>query len=371
MGLGLSFPLMTTRRQLLRAGLVVGAAALASRRSFAAGKAKRPLKILILGGTGFLGPHLVGIARGRGHTVTLFNRGKTRAELFPDVEKLRGDRKGKLDALQGHKFDAVLDNSGYVPKWVKLSAELLAPNVGQYLFVSSVSVYPDDVKPNADESTETQKLTVPDTEEVMKYYGALKAACERTVEAALPGRATNVRPGLIVGPGDLSDRYTYWVTRMARGGDVLAPSGPDNPVQVIDVRDLTAFMIRAVEEKIVGTFNLAGPKETMAGMLASCAKASGSNSKIVYVPADFLKEQKVGHWDDLKDFASEEGPGLWQIDCSRAIKAGLQYRSGDATAADTLAWWNTLPEERRQRPRAGLTPAREQEVLAAWKAKSG
>ena len=362
---------MTTRRQLLGAGLLFGAAALASRRSFAAGKAKRPLKILILGGTGFLGPHLVELARGRGHTVTLFNRGKTRAELFPDVEKLRGDRKGKLDALKGRSFDAVLDNSGYLPKWVKLSADLLSPNVGQYLFVSSVSVYPDDVKPNADETTAVQPLTEPDTEDVMKHYGALKAACERTVEASLPGRATSVRPGLIVGPGDLSDRYTYWVTRMARGGEVLAPSGPDNPVQVIDVRDLTAFMIHAVEEKALGTFNLAGPKETMAGMLASCAKAGKSDAKIVYVDAAFLKEQKVGHWDDLKDFASEEGPGLWQIDSSRAVKAGLVYRSGDATAADTLAWWKALPDERRQKLRAGLTPEREREVLAAWKTKSG
>jgi 2'-hydroxyisoflavone reductase len=345
------------------------AAALLGRRSFAAERAKKPLRILILGGTGFLGPHLVEVGRARGHTLTLFNRGRTRAELFPDVEKLRGDRKGNLKALEGRKWDAVIDNTGFVPKWVKLSAELLAPSVQQYLFISSVSVYPDDVAPGADESTATQKLTEPDSEDVMKHYGALKAACERTVEAALPGRATNIRPGLIVGPGDLSDRYTYWVVRMQRGGEVLAPSGPDNPVQVIDVRDLTAWMVRCVEERVAGVFNATGPKETMAGMLGSCRRASGSDAKVTYADAGFLKEQKVGHWDDLKDWKSEEGPGLWQIDSSKAVKAGLRNRSGDATASDTLKWWSGLPEERRQKMRAGLTAEREKEVLAVWKAR--
>lgn len=346
----------------------MAAAALLGRRAFAAGRAKKPLRLLILGGTGFLGPHLVEIARARGHTLTLFNRGRTRAELFPDIEKLRGDRKGDLRSLEGRSWDAVIDNTGYLPKWVKLSAELLAPRVQQYLFVSSVSVYPDDVAPNADERTATQKLTEPDTEEVLKHYGALKAACERTVEAALVGRATNVRPGLIVGPGDLSDRYTYWVVRMQRGGEVLAPSGPDNPVQVIDVRDLTAWMIHCLEERVVGVFNATGPKETLGGMLASCRRAGGGDAKVIYAGAAFLKEQKVGHWDDLKDWQSEEGPGLWQIDSSKAVKAGLRHRSGDATASDTWKWWSALPEERRQRLRAGLTPEREKEVLSAWKA---
>ena len=362
---------MTTRRQILRSTLL-GAAAVLGRRAFAADKANKPLSLLILGGTGFIGPHLVEIAHRRGHKVTLFNRGKTRPELFPDVEKLRGDRKGKLDALKGRKWDAVIDNSGYVPKWVKLSAELLAPNIGHYLFVSSVSVYPDDVKPDADESTAVQTIADPTVETVTdKTYGALKALCEQAVEGALPGRTTNVRPGLIVGPGDSSDRYTYWVVRMGRSGPVLAPIGPDNPVQVIDVRDLTEWMVRCVEERTAGVFNAAGPKESMAGLLASCARANGTHPEIVYVPDRFLKDNKVGHWDDLKDPTSNEGPGLWQIDCSRAIKAGLHYRQSDVTAKDTLADWKSLPEARRAKPRAGLAPEREKEVLAAWKAARG
>jgi 2'-hydroxyisoflavone reductase len=357
-----------TRRDLLRSALLGAAALAVGKGASAAERAQKPLKILILGGTGFLGPHQVERALARGHEVTLFNRGKTRAELFPGVEKLRGDRKGNLEALKGRKWDAVIDNSGYLPKWVKLSAELLAPNIGQYLFVSSVSVYHDDVAPDADETTKVQPLTEPDTEEVMKHYGALKAACERTVEAALPGRATSIRPGLIVGPGDLSDRYTYWVVRMSRGGEVLAPVGPDNPVQIIDARDLAAFMIKCLEDRTTGVFNGAGPKQSLSAMLASCAKATKGDAAVTYVDEKFLKANKVGKWDDLKDPSSEEGPGLWQVDSGRAIKAGLTYRSSNTTAADTWAWWNTLPEARRQKLHAGLTAEREREVLAAWHA---
>src|SRR5436305_8538311 len=186
-------------------------------------RADKPLRILILGGTGFIGPHMVESARARGHTVTLFNRGKTHPELFPDLEKLRGDRDGKLDALKGRKWDAVVDTSGYVPRIVKMSADLLAPEVKQYVFISSISVYPEDVKPGANESTPTQELKEPGSEEVRKHYGALKALCEQTVEQSMPGRATTIRPGLIVGPGDPTDRYTYWPVRIDRGGEALAP----------------------------------------------------------------------------------------------------------------------------------------------------
>ncbi|MFL5312681.1 MAG: NAD-dependent epimerase/dehydratase family protein, partial [Myxococcales bacterium] len=237
---------MITRRNLL-SSLVGGAAAatfarvafagpqpqprsqdddLASAKAAKGPKARRaakPLRILLLGGTGFLGPHLVENARARGHTVTLFNRGKTHPELFPEVEKLRGDRNGQLAALEGRSWDAVVDTSGYVPRIVKMSAELLAKQVRQYVFISSISVFPDDVKPGADESTPVQQLAEPGSEEVRKHYGALKALCEHAAEAAMPGRTTNVRPGLIVGPGDPTDRYTYWPVRIDRGGEALAP----------------------------------------------------------------------------------------------------------------------------------------------------
>jgi 2'-hydroxyisoflavone reductase len=334
------------------------------------GRAKRPLRILILGGTGFLGPHLVENARGRGHTLTLFNRGKTHPELFPDVEKLRGDRNGQLDALKGRQWDGVIDTSGYVPRLVKMSAELLAPQVKQYVFISSISVYPDDVKPGANESTPVQVLTEPGSEEVRKHYGALKALCEQAAETAMPGRATNVRPGLIVGPGDPTDRYTYWPARLDRGGEVLAPGKGDDPVQYVDVRDLAAWIVQTLERGQVGVYNATGPEKqlTMAGMLAACRKAASRDSSLVWVPEKFLGEHKVSAWEDMPVWTGAEG-GFSQIDCGKAIRAGLRFRSADETAKDTLAFWNGLAEERRKKPRAGISAEREQEVLAAWKTR--
>ena len=377
---------MTTRRDLLwtvlggAAAAAIGAnanegqdddlAAARAAKGAKTGRAAKPLRILILGGTGFLGPHLVEDARARGHALTTFNRGKTHPELFPDVEKLRGDRNGQLDALKGRKWDGVIDTSGYVPRIVKMSADLLAPAVKQYVFISSISVYPDDVKPGANESTPVQPLTEPGSEEVRKHYGALKALCEQAAEAALPGRATNIRPGLIVGPGDPTDRYTYWPARMDRGGDALAPGAGDDPVQYVDVRDLAAWVVQTIERGQVGVFNATGPEKplTIAAMLSSCRKAASRPATLVWVPEKFLSAQKVSAWDDMPVWTGAEG-GLSQIDCTKAIRAGLRFRSADETAKDTLAFWSGLPEERRKKPRAGLSPEREQEVLAAWKAR--
>ena len=334
------------------------------------GRASKPLRILILGGTGFLGPHFVENARTRGHTLTLFNRGKTHPELFPEVEKLRGDRNGQLDALRGRSWDAVIDTSGYVPRIVKMSAGLLSKQVRQYVFISSISVYPDDVKPGADESTPVQQLTEPGSEEVRKHYGALKALCEEAAEAAMPGRTTNVRPGLIVGPGDPTDRYTYWPVRMDRPGEALAPGTGEDPVQYVDVRDLAAWIVQTIERGSVGVFNATGPEKplSMSAMLASCRKAARQPATLVWVPEKFLAEQKVSPWDDMPVWTGAEG-GLSQIDCTKAIHDGLRFRSADATARDTLAWWKELPEDRRKKPRAGLSAEREQAVLAAWKAR--
>jgi 2'-hydroxyisoflavone reductase len=333
-------------------------------------RADKPLRILLLGGTGFLGPHLVENARARGHTVTLFNRGKTHPELFPEVEKLRGDRNGQLDALKGRTWDAVIDTSGYVPRIVRMSAELLAPSVKQYVFISSISVFPDDVKPGADEKTPVQQLSEPGSEEVRKHYGALKALCEQAAEAAMPGRTTNVRPGLIVGPGDPTDRYTYWPVRIDRGGEALAPGTAKDPVQYVDARDLAAWIVRTLERGTVGVFNATGPELPLGigAMLASCAKAAGKPASLVWVPEKFLDEHKVSAWEDMPVWTGASG-GFSRIDCGKAIRAGLRFRSADETARDTLAFWKTLPEERRKKPRAGVSPEREQEVLAAWKSR--
>jgi len=346
---------------------------LASAKAAKAPKAQRaakPLRILLLGGTGFLGPHLVENARARGHTVTLFNRGKTHPELFPDVEKLRGDRNGQLDALRGRSWDAAIDTSGYVPRIVKLSAELLSKQVEQYVFISSISVYPDDVKPGADENTPVQQLTQPGSEEVRKHYGALKALCEEAADAAMPGRTTNVRPGLIVGPGDPTDRYTYWPVRIDRGGEALAPGTPDDPVQYVDARDLAAWIVQTAERGAVGVFNATGPERPlgMAAMLASCTKAAPKPASLTWVPEKFLEEHKVSPWEDMPVWTGSLG-GFSRIDCRKAIRAGLRFRSADETARDTLAFWKTLPDDRRKKLRAGISPEREQEVLAAWKSR--
>lgn len=332
------------------------------------------LRILILGGTGFLGPELVLAARARGHALTLFNRGKTRPDLFPEVEKLRGDRDGKLDALRGRSWDAVLDTSGYLPRVVGASAALLAPRVGHYLFVSSISVYADSREP-LDETSPVQALADPGSEDVRAHYGALKALCEKAAERALPGRALAVRPGLIVGPGDPTDRFTYWPARMARGGEVLCPGDGKDPVQVIDVRDLAAWMVRASEERLVGTFDAVGPASPMdmAGMLGACRAASGKAAALTWIDAGFLEKAKVSPWSDMPAWIPRSGDdaGFARVSAARAIARGLAFRPIADTARDTLAWWGGLPAERRDRPRAGLSPAREAEVLAAWKKARG
>jgi 2'-hydroxyisoflavone reductase len=334
-----------------------------------AGVARR---LLLLGGTGFLGPAVVEAARARGHIVTLFHRGKTRPGLFPGLEELFGDRDGKLDALRGRRWDAVIDTSGYVPRVVRQSAALLAPAVGRYLFVSSISVYAEATRPGIDEASPVEQLHDPASEDVPAHYGALKAACERTVEEALPGRALVVRTGLIAGPGDPTDRFTYWPVRLARGGEVLAPGDGSDPVQVIDVRDLGAFMVALVEAGAAGTYNATGPAARLHAreMLAAC-RPPGSDARFSWVEAEFLARQGVQPWSDLPAWvpASGESAGMGQVSNRRALGAGLGFRPLAETARDTLAWWRTLPAERQAHPKAGLSPEREAAVLRAWKAR--
>jgi 2'-hydroxyisoflavone reductase len=335
----------------------------------------KPLKILILGGTGFLGPHLVDAARARGHVLTLFNRGKTHPGLFPDIEQLHGDRDGHLEALAGRAWDAVLDTSGYVPRVVEQSAKLLAPSVGRYLFVSTISVYKSHAIVGMDEHAEVETLPpeAAGSEEVMKYYGALKALCEQTIEAALSGRAIVVRPGLIVGPGDETDRFTYWPVRVARGGEVLAPGSGKDPVQFVDARDLAAFCVKLVEGQQTGVYNATGPATVlpMAAMLDACKRAAGSDARFTWVDAEWLDKHEVQAWSDMPVWVPDtpEDRGFTQIDARKGIAAGLTFRPAEETAKATLAWWSTLPEERRAKMKAGITAERETELLAKWRAK--
>jgi 2'-hydroxyisoflavone reductase len=359
-----------------RTFLAATGSALAAGAARAAGGQSTPragLRVLILGGTAFLGPALVEAARGRGHAVTLFNRGKTRPDLFPDVEKLRGDRDGKLDALRGRRFDVAIDNSGYVPRIVRASAELLAPAVERYLFVSSVSVYADSRQP-LHEGSPLATVADETSEDVRAHYGALKALCEKAAELALPGRVLAVRPGLIVGPGDPTDRFTYWPVRLDRGGEVLAPGDGRDPVQVVDVRDLAAWMVRAAEERLAGTFNATGPASTltMSAMLDAC-RPPGCDARLLWADAAFLESRKVSAWGDMPAWIprTSEEAGMARTSSAKAIARGLAFRPVAETARDTLAWWKGLLPERRAKPRAGIAPDREAAVLAEWKARKG
>jgi 2'-hydroxyisoflavone reductase len=336
--------------------------------------APKPLRILILGGTGFIGPFQTKYAVARGHKVTVFNRGKTNPDSVPaGVERLEGDRNGKLDALKGKEWDAVIDNPSTLPRWVRDAATLLKDSAGQYVFISTLSVYADNSKPGSDETGATIKLEDPTVEQVTgETYGGLKALAEQEAEKAFPGRATIVRPGLIVGPGDNSDRFSYWPIRIARGGEVLAPGNPNDPVQFIDARDLGEWTIRLVEQKAYGTFNAVGPEHplTIAEMLYGIKAVTTAGAQFTWVPAEFLEEQKVAPWSDMPVWIPPVGEygGFGSRSIKKALAAGLTFRSLADTAQATLDWHNARPAERKAKLRAGIAPEREAEVLAAWKA---
>ena len=367
---------MINRRKFLAAASL--AAATASRWSIA--ETRKPLSILILGGTRFIGVEMTELALKRGHKVTFFNRGKTNADLFPDIERITGDRNGEIDGLKGRKWDAVIDNSGYFPRAVKLTAELLAPSIAQYLFVSSISVYPDFKAPR-DETSRVGKL---DDESIEKVdndtYGPLKALSEKAAEAAMPGRVTVIRPGLIVGPHDSTDRFTYWPARAARGGDMLAPGKPSDGIQIIDARDLATFVIDALEKKTTGTFNLVSPPGmfTIGDIVTESIRAANDLAKPtpppkpVWAPAAFLEAQKVGGWSDMPVWldAKGEDTAFASTSAARAMKAGLKITPMRKTCHDTLAWHLKRPATEREKLKAGITPEREKEVLAALASKA-
>ena len=324
------------------------------------------MRILILGGTLFVGRHLVEGAQARGHEVTLFNRGQTGPDLYPDVETRHGDRAaGDLASLREGAWDAVFDTSARVPRWVREAATLLADRVGHYAFVSSCSVYADTTLPGTNESSPVHALEDETTEEITsaEVYGGLKALCERELERALPGRSLSARAGLIVGPYDMSGRFTYWVHRIARGGDVLAPEPRDQPVQLIHARDLADWLLDMAEKGEAGVFNATGPERplTMEGVLEAIVEETGSGARLVWVDEDYLTENGVEAWSDLPLWLAPRGnpevANFLAVDVTKAVTAGLRFRPLGRTIRDTLEQAETFPQ-------AGLEAARERELLA-------
>ncbi|MEQ9423597.1 MAG: NAD-dependent epimerase/dehydratase family protein [Cyclobacteriaceae bacterium] len=334
----------------------------------------KPKKILILGGTGFIGPNMVKYAKERGHEVTIFSRGNRESEV-DGVEHLIGDRNNDLSALEGRKWDVVMDNNTYDYKWVQLSTEKLKDAVDHYIFVSSISAYDLPEESRSDKPVYDQIVdenynrfkTGPNWKDGDEApYGLMKAICENIAHEAFPGRTTVVRPGLIIGPGDKTDRWTYWPVRIAEGGEVLAPGNPQHANQVIDQRDLTEWIVRLAENGAMGNFNGVGPasRMSMGQMLGAIWGGVGGDATFTWVDEQFLEEQGVGAWQDMPSWIP--GDPLMFCTNQKSIEAGLRFRPLAQTAADTLAWDLNRPEEERNNRRAGLSREREKEVLDAW-----
>jgi 2'-hydroxyisoflavone reductase len=371
---------MTAGRREVVAGALTAMAGAAVWRGDAKAAVK-PLRILILGGTGFTGPWQVRYALARGHSVTLFNRGKQPHEWPGAVEELIGDRNtGDLKALAGRRWDVCIDNPTTLPFWVRDAGAALAGKVRQYIFISTISAYAANDAP-ADETAPLApyagKDAMAETAATLnasggELYGPLKAVSEAEAQRQFPGMTTIIRPGLIAGPGDETDRFTYWPVRLSRGGEVLAPGDGADPVQFIDARDLAEWTIRMAEQRTIGTFNALGPARrlTMRRMLAETGPAVGSKPPLTWVSTAFLEAHKVSAWSDLPVWVPAQGEtaGFHRRDNRRALAAGLTFRPVGTTGADTLAWFRTLPADRQAKLRAGLTATREAELLAAWRA---
>ena len=371
-----------SRRELLALAAASGAALTLPRWTDATESKGAARTLLIMGGTRFLGPALVEAASAKGWTITLFNRGKSNPGLFKDrpIEQVHGDRNVPDDVkkLAGRKWDAVIDTSGYFPKQLRASTSVLAGQVGQYVFISSISAYATPSKAGMDESAPLARLAPgTDVDAIDKIteqnFGALKLLCEEAAERAMPGRTLNIRPGYIVGVRDGSDRFTYWPVRVAKGGEMLAPGRPADPVQFIDVRDLGEWTIRMVEAHHNGVFHATGPKDRlgMGEFLEACRKVAGSNATFTWVDEPTMAKIGLSPDADFPIWTSPTGPdaGIGDVSVARALKAGLTFRPLEVTVADTLAYWRSLPDERRAQMRAGLAAEKEATALAALKAK--
>jgi len=328
------------------------------------------MKILILGGKRFLGIALVEAALQAGHVPTLFNRGKTNPDLFPQVKNLIGERDGDLSALKRRKWDAVIDTSGYVPRVVKQSASMLSGKCETYTFISSVSVYDDFRSPDIAEDYPLAQLENPDEEDhTGDAYGALKALCEYEIQQAFDGSVLVIRPGLIVGPNDPTDRFTYWPWRIAQGGSLLAPAPPSANLQFIDVRDLATFILKMVEKKSAGVFNVTGPKKpaTFGSLLVSCREAAESDTNFVWAEESFLLREGVVPWSDLPLWVPSSDPelkGFYSININQALKAGLTFRPLSQTVTDILTWLKSQPEIKQMK--VGINISRETDLLMKY-----
>ena len=339
------------------------------------------MKLLIVGGTRFLGRHLVRAALARDHEITLFNRGSHASETSSAVETILGDRHVEISKLKGRRWDAVVDTCGMLPRAVKAAAEVLSESVDRYVFISTQNVYADVSVPGVDEGSRLTTLTseqldqanAMDTSGDPSYgamYGGLKALCERAAEEVMPGRVLIIRPGLIVGPYDYTDRFTYWVARVARDGEVLAPGRPERYVQFIDVRDLAEWAVEMVDRKEIGIYNANGPTETitMQAVLEKSRFVSGSNASFTWVSEDFLLRENVSAWSEMPLWLPEQAAphlkGFMFINCDKAAAAGLTFRPLRDTLGDTLSWYRTI--RANEKLKAGIDAEKEQELLRKW-----
>ena len=358
-----------------------GAVAAASPEGVQAAPARtpNPKRFLILGGTGFIGPHTVRYAVERGHEVTIFTRGRTDADLPDGVERLVGDRNGDHSALEGRTWDVVFDNNCQNYRWAQLSTELLKDAAEQYIFISSISAYAIEGMNFDKKDTVLWEPAVPEDYPRFEppegwqdgddaHYGLMKRLSEDIAHAAFPGRTTVIRPGLIVGPTDPTDRFTYWPVRVEQGGEVLAPGNPDHSTQIIDQRDLTEWTVRVAEEGVMGDFNATGPASrlSMAEMLYGIRAVTTRPVQFTWVPSDFLEAHDTRAWSDLPAWVP--GNELMHVDVSGAVAAGLTFRSLAVTTKDTLDWHRTRPADEWDQRRFGMSREKERAVLNAWHA---
>jgi 2'-hydroxyisoflavone reductase len=378
----------TSRRDFLRATAVAGGAlglglvpgARADRQSSdseAQAGSEEKLKILVLGGTGFIGPHTVQYAMDRGHEITLFNRGRSNTHLFPELKKLVGDRNGDLESLRGRRWDVCFDNNASNIDWVEYSTEFLKDSVDRYHYVSSRSAYSDlsSIPMGIHAPTFTFETAGVEPGAERLPYGLQKALCERQVQKIFPEHSTIFRPGLIIGPGDHTDRFTYWPVRIHRGGEVLAPSDGYDPVQIIDVRDFTEWMVRVAENEYNGVFNCVGPAtpRPMAELLYGIRAVTTAETTFTWVPLSFLAEHEVRPYSEMPVWLppTPGREGFARFDLTPEVKRGFTFRPLAVTTKDTLDFHFSRPLERQQQLRAGISAEREAEVLAAWHAANG